>query len=64
MSPPASIGGNSVNSQPFSDTRRMSATRDIYLPSRVPMSALNNGYIQENEEPELPKKYETDTIEV
>lgn len=70
ISTPSTFGTvNSANNlpnghSPFSETRRMSATRDIYLPSNVPMTALNKAYIPENEEPEvLPSKYETDTIE-
>ena len=43
----------------------MSTQREIYLPDRVPMSALNNGYIADAQEPkEIPKKFETDSIEV
>ena len=43
----------------------MSTQREIYLPDRVPMSALNNGYIGDAQEPkEIPKKFETDSIEV
>ena len=45
--------------------RKMSTQREIYLPDRVPMSALNNGYIGDAQEPkEIPKKFETDSIEV
>jgi len=43
----------------------MSTQREIYLPDRVPMSALNNGYIPDAHEPKkIPGKYETDSIEV
>ncbi|XP_066922268.1 hemicentin-1-like isoform X1 [Clytia hemisphaerica] len=53
---------NGIHTEPV---RKMSTQREIYLPDRVPMSALNNGYIPDQHEPkEIPDKYETDSIEV
>ena len=54
---------NGIHTEP--PPRKMSTQREIYLPDRVPMSALNNGYIPDAHEPkEIPEKFETDSIEV
>ena len=60
-----SNGKDGIHTESQPPSRRMSTQRDIYLPDRVPMSALNNGYIPDAHEPkQIPEKFETDSIEV